>query len=83
MVLIALLGSDRGVMGRRRSGRVSVVLTWSAILVMGAGAVALTAFSVASIDFTAIVHSNPTVLVPLISSRRFWSAAIVPVPSSW
>ena len=40
MVLIALLGSDRGVMGRRRSGRVSVVLTWSAILVMGAGAVA-------------------------------------------
>ncbi len=40
MVLIALLGSDRVVMGRRRSGGVSVVLTWSAILVMAAGAVA-------------------------------------------
>ncbi|HYS96967.1 MAG TPA: Nramp family divalent metal transporter [Candidatus Dormibacteraeota bacterium] len=39
MVLITLLGSDRKVMGRRQSGRVSLVLTWSATLVMAAGAV--------------------------------------------
>ncbi len=39
MILIALLGTDRDVMGRRRSGRVSVVLTWSAIVVMATGAV--------------------------------------------
>ena len=38
MMLITLLGSDRKVMGRRRSGRVSLVLTWSATLVMAAAA---------------------------------------------
>jgi NRAMP (natural resistance-associated macrophage protein)-like metal ion transporter len=39
LVLITLLGADRKVMGRRRSGRVSLVLTWGATLVMAAGAV--------------------------------------------
>ena len=39
MVLIVLLGSDSKVMRDRRSGRLSLVLTWSATLVMAAGAV--------------------------------------------
>ena len=39
MVLIVLLGSDRKVMGRRRSGRLSLALTWAATAVMAVGAV--------------------------------------------
>src|SRR2546426_888207 len=38
MVLIALLGSDRKIMGRRRSGRLSTTLTWIATSVMAASA---------------------------------------------
>jgi len=38
MILIALLGSDRKIMGRRRSGRLSTTLTWVATGVMGLGA---------------------------------------------
>ena len=43
MVLIALLGSDGEVMGRRRSGRLSQVLTWTATAVMAVAAVAFVA----------------------------------------
>jgi len=39
MVLIVLLGSDRKVMGRRRSGRLSLTLTWATTAVMAVGAV--------------------------------------------
>lgn len=39
LVLIALLGSDRKVMGRRVSGPLSIVLTWVTAVVMTAGAV--------------------------------------------
>ena len=39
MILIALLGSDRKIMGKRRSGRVSTTLTWVATSVMALGAV--------------------------------------------
>ena len=39
MVLIVLLGSDHKVMGRRRSGRLSLTLTWAATAVMAVGAV--------------------------------------------
>jgi NRAMP (natural resistance-associated macrophage protein)-like metal ion transporter len=39
LVLIALLGSDRKVMGKRASGPVSVVLTWITAVAMTAGAV--------------------------------------------
>jgi NRAMP (natural resistance-associated macrophage protein)-like metal ion transporter len=39
MILIALLGSDRKIMGQRRSGRLSTTLTWVATGVMGLGAV--------------------------------------------
>ena len=38
MVLIVLLGSDRKVMGARRSGRLSQILTWGATLVMAVAA---------------------------------------------
>jgi Mn2+/Fe2+ NRAMP family transporter len=38
MTLIVLLGSDREVMGRRASGRVSQVLTWGATAAMGLAA---------------------------------------------
>src|SRR2546421_9451056 len=38
MVLIALLGSDRSIMGRRRSGRLSTTLTWVATSVMAVSA---------------------------------------------
>jgi len=38
MVLIALLGSDRRIMGRRRSGRLSTTLTWIATSVMAVSA---------------------------------------------
>ena len=43
VVLIALLGSDGEVMGRRRSGRLSQVLTWTATAVMAVAAVAFVA----------------------------------------
>src|SRR2546427_4260136 len=39
MGLIALLGSDRKIMGKRRSGRLSATLTWIATSVMALGAV--------------------------------------------
>jgi len=39
MVLIALLGSDRKIMGKRRSGRLSTTLTWIATSVMALVAV--------------------------------------------
>jgi Mn2+/Fe2+ NRAMP family transporter len=38
LVLIALLGSDRKIMGRRRSGRLSTTLTWIATSVMAVSA---------------------------------------------
>ena len=38
MVLIALLGSDPKIMGKRRSGRMSTTLTWIATAVMAVGA---------------------------------------------
>jgi len=41
LVLIVLLGSDRRLMGKRVSGRLSRLLTWTATLVMGAAAIAL------------------------------------------
>src|SRR5438876_8502004 len=43
MILIALLGSDRKIMGKRRSGRVSTTLSWVATSVMAPGAVTLVA----------------------------------------
>lgn len=39
LVLIVLLGADRKIMGKRRSGRLSLVLTWIATVAMSAGAV--------------------------------------------
>jgi Mn2+/Fe2+ NRAMP family transporter len=41
LALIVLLGSSRAVMGRRASGRLSLVLTWATTLLMGAAAIAL------------------------------------------
>ena len=43
LVLIVLLGSDRGIMGKRTSGWVSRSLTWTATAVMSIAAVALLA----------------------------------------
>jgi NRAMP (natural resistance-associated macrophage protein)-like metal ion transporter len=43
LVLIALLARDRDVMGKRRSGRWSNTLVWTATLLMGAAAIALIA----------------------------------------
>ena len=40
-VLIVLLGTDRGIMGKRTSGWVSRSLTWTATAVMSVAAVAL------------------------------------------
>ena len=39
MALIVLLGSDRKIMGGRRSGPLSLALTWAATAVMALGAV--------------------------------------------
>ena len=41
LVLIILLGSSRGIMGKRRSGRLSQALTWTTAVAMTAAAVAL------------------------------------------
>src|SRR5204862_7122892 len=41
LVLIVLLGTDRGIMGKRSSGWVSRSLTWTATAVMSVAAVAL------------------------------------------
>ena len=41
LVLIVLLGTDRGIMGKRTSGWVSRSLTWTATAVMSVAAVAL------------------------------------------
>jgi Mn2+/Fe2+ NRAMP family transporter len=41
MALIVLLGSDREVMGRRASGRLSKILTWGATAGMGLAAIGL------------------------------------------
>jgi NRAMP (natural resistance-associated macrophage protein)-like metal ion transporter len=41
MALIVLLGSDRQVMGRRVSGRLSKILTWGATAAMGLAAIGL------------------------------------------
>ena len=41
LMLIVLLGADRRVMRRRRSGRLSLGLTWAAVAATGAGALAL------------------------------------------
>jgi NRAMP (natural resistance-associated macrophage protein)-like metal ion transporter len=41
LVLIVLLGSSRTVMGHRRSGRLSLALTWATAALMGAAAAAL------------------------------------------
>jgi NRAMP (natural resistance-associated macrophage protein)-like metal ion transporter len=47
LVLIVLLGSSRAMMGPRRSGRLSLALTWTTAALMGAAAVALLVSSAA------------------------------------